>query len=67
MVEAGLALVRYADDVVMMCAGPRDARRALELAAEVLAELDLSLNREKSRVVPFGAAFRFLGARFSDA
>lgn len=66
MVAAGLALVRYADDLVVMCASPQDARRALELVAGALAELDLSLNLEKTAIVPFGPHFSFLGAEFSD-
>lgn len=65
MVQAGLALVRYADDLVVMCATSHDARRALEHVARALAELDLSLNREKTAIVPFGPHFTFLGAQFT--
>ena len=64
MVQAGLALVRYADDLVVMCASPHDARRALERVAAALAELDLSLNPGKTAIVPFGPRFSFLGAQF---
>jgi group II intron reverse transcriptase/maturase len=64
LVQAGLALVRYADDLVVMCASPHDARRALERVARALAELDLSLNPDKTAIVPFGPHFSFLGAQF---
>ncbi len=65
LVEAGLALVRYADDWVVMCADPEEARQALNLAAVVLDDLDLTLNPEKTGVLPFGPDFCFLGAEFS--
>jgi hypothetical protein len=65
MVEAGLALVRYADDWVVLCADPQAARAALDLAAGVLAGLDLALHPGKTGVVPLGLGFRFLGAEFS--
>jgi RNA-directed DNA polymerase len=64
LVQAGLALVRYADDLVVMCASPHDARRALERVARALAALDLSLNQDKTAIVPFGPHFSFLGAQF---
>ena len=64
MVGAGLALVRYADDLVLMCADPHAAQRALALVAAALAELDLSLNQAKTAIVPFGPDFCFLGAQF---
>jgi group II intron reverse transcriptase/maturase len=66
LVGAGLALVRYADDWVVMCRNRDGAFQALDLAAGVLAELELALNREKTGVVPFGPQFRFLGAEFSN-
>jgi len=64
MIRAGLALVRYADDWVILCAGSRQANQALDLAAGVLASLDLDLNQEKTSILPLGPDFRFLGAEF---
>jgi len=64
MVQAGHALVRYADDVVVLCRTRQEAQAALDDAADILAGLDLSLNPEKTRLVPFGPAFTFLGAQF---
>ena len=64
MVRAGLALVRYADDWVIMCRSPQVATQALERAAAALADLGLALNPAKTGVVPLGSGFQFLGARF---
>ena len=66
LVGAGLALVRYADDWIVLCASRNETLDALDLAARVLAELDLALNPDKTGVVRFGPEFRFLGAEFSD-
>jgi retron-type reverse transcriptase len=64
LIQSGLALVRYADDFVVMCADPREATLALAYVAEVLAELGLALNEAKTAILPFGPGFSFLGARF---
>ncbi len=66
LVEAGLALVRYADDFVILCEDERAARYALVEAADALAALDLALNAEKTTIVRFGPEFEFLGARFCE-
>jgi group II intron reverse transcriptase/maturase len=65
LVRAGLALVRYADDVVVMCASPDEAREAMAWVALALEELGLALNQDKSAVLPFGPDFTFLGAQFN--
>ena len=64
MLRAGHALVRYADDFVVLCRTRPEAQVALDDAANVLAGLGLSLNREKTRLVRFGPDFTFLGAQF---
>lgn len=64
MVQADWALVRYADDWAAMCTTPQEATRALAYASRVLASLDLSLNPDKTGVLPLGPQFRFLGAQF---
>ena len=64
LVSSGAALVRYADDLVVMCSAPGEAVRALQDVAVMLNALNLDLNREKSTVRPFGPDFEFLGARF---
>lgn len=64
MIRAGHALVRYADDFVVLCRTRQDAQVALDDAADVLGSLGLRLNREKTRLARFGPGFTFLGAQF---
>jgi group II intron reverse transcriptase/maturase len=64
MIHAGHALVRYADDFVVLCHSRQEAQVALDDAADVLAGLGLTLNQEKTRLAPFGPGFTFLGAQF---
>jgi RNA-directed DNA polymerase len=55
-------LVRYCDDFVIIC--PHYPRRELEWAARMLAQLGLTLNPEKTRVVHVGEEWvNFLGYR----
>lgn len=57
---SNVQLVRYADDLVLMT--DRDAEWALERLREILKELELELNEEKSRVVDAEKeTFDFLG------
>lgn len=65
MIRAGHALVRYADDFVVLCRTRQDAQVALDDAAEVLGSLGLRLNPEKTRLARFGPEFTFLGAQFA--
>jgi group II intron reverse transcriptase/maturase len=60
----GQALVRYADDFLVLCKSPEDAEQALELTDYLLAEIELRLNREKTRTTSFDQGFKFLGAIF---
>jgi group II intron reverse transcriptase/maturase len=66
LVGAGLALVRYADDFVVMCPDLPQAQYALVQAANTLAALDLALNGDKTTIVEFGPDFEFLGAKFCE-
>ena len=57
-------LVRYADDLVVMCGCERDARRALGALRAILAELGLRPKQAKTRIVHLregGEGFDFLG------
>jgi RNA-directed DNA polymerase len=57
-------LVRYADDVVVMCWSRRQAERALERLTALLAELGLEPKAAKTRIVHLeagGEGFDFLG------
>jgi RNA-directed DNA polymerase len=58
------ALVRYADDLVVMCNTETEARRALAVIQAVLSELGLELKAAKTRIVHLaegGEGFDFLG------
>lgn len=57
-------LVRYADDLVVMCGSEREARRALAALRALLAELGLRPKEAKTRIVHLhegGEGFDFLG------
>jgi RNA-directed DNA polymerase len=57
-------LVRYADDFVVMCRSEVEARHALGVLREILAELGLTLKDAKTRVVELregGEGLDFLG------
>ena len=64
--ERGHALVRYADDFVILCRTEAEAREALVLVAAWMAEAGLSLHPEKTRVVDAAlpGGFDFLGYHF---
>ena len=66
LTSGGLEIVRYADDLVILCRSEEEARHALELLQHAMAERKLTLHPEKTRVVdatqPGG--FDFLGYHF---
>ena len=58
------ALVRYADDMVVMCRTQQEAQRALAALRELLAELGLTFKDDKTRIVQLregGEGLDFLG------
>lgn len=63
---AGFAMIRYADDMVVMCTSRDEAERALALLHELLSERKLRLHPVKTRVVDATQrpGFDFLGYRF---
>jgi RNA-directed DNA polymerase len=62
---AGFQMVRYADDFVILCRTPDEARQALELVATWVAENGLTLHPSKTKIVDASAdSFDFLGYRF---
>jgi len=65
MTAEGYQVVRYADDVVILCRDKQEAERALERTRRILqAELGLRLNEEKTRVIHKSQPFEFLGYLF---
>jgi hypothetical protein len=66
MLDAGLRLVRYADDWVICCRTADEARRAMELAARKLDNLGLRMHPDKTRIARFDRGLEFLGYRFDQ-
>ena len=64
--RAGYRFVRYADDFVVVCKTRAQANAALELVAEVMTELGLSLSSEKTKIASYGKGYDFLGFRLSS-
>ncbi len=66
--KAGVGeLVRWADDFVVLCRSESEARAALKLAGEILADHGLQLHPDKTRVVDLREGregFDFLGCHF---
>ncbi|MBW7454736.1 group II intron reverse transcriptase/maturase [Paenibacillus sepulcri] len=65
MKEKGFAVVRYADDAVILCRTKEQAEEAYAAAKTILEdELQLRMHPEKTKVVHFDDGFRFLGFDF---
>jgi RNA-directed DNA polymerase len=67
MSQKGLEMVRYADDMVILCQSATQAQQAHEILKEWMAQAGLELHPEKTKVVDMGqpkAHFDFLGYRF---
>ena len=67
MVQEGFEMVRYADDMVILCREEARAHKALKLIAQWMEQNALTLHPEKTRVVSLDASgkyFDFLGYRF---
>lgn len=64
LIREGRKLVRFADDFVILCKSRPAAEGALELSEEVLDDLRLALNPEKTRITSFEQGFSFLGVKF---
>lgn len=60
-------LVRFADDMVILCDSPQQAERALKLARHMLGQMHLTLNREKTTLVHIREGFDFLGFTYKEA
>jgi len=65
MAQEGLAMVRYADDFVVLCRSAEEAQRALEVIRRWTSEAGLTLHPEKTRMVnSMETGFDFLGYHF---
>ncbi len=65
MAENACVCSRYCDDIFMICEDPGTAGRLMDELGERIAGFGLSLNEEKSGVVPPGEAYDLLGIRFA--
>ncbi len=59
-------LVRYADDMVILCRSRARAERALAKAGRVFDELGLTLNQEKTKLTHVRDGFDFLGFTYRE-
>jgi RNA-directed DNA polymerase len=67
MSRSGHEMVRYADDMVILCPDAESARRVLQDLQEWTASAGLTLHPEKTKIVDMGepkACFEFLGYKF---
>jgi RNA-directed DNA polymerase len=67
MAGTGFEMVRYADDMVVMCSTEEEAKSALEKLREWMDGVELTLHPDKTRTVDMNLAdshFDFLGYRF---
>lgn len=64
--KAGLRMVRYADDFVILCKTDNQAVYALRLARDILQSIGLKLKPEKTGIVSYFQGFEFLGYRFQQ-
>ena len=64
MHRSGIRLVRYADDLLLLCRSESRARHALEQAQKHLAKLQLTLNPKKTQIANFNTGVEFLGHIF---
>ena len=65
MAQAGVEMVRYADDFVLLCRSPQEAEQALQRVQEWTATAGLTLHPVKTRIVDAQKeSFDFLGYRF---
>ena len=64
MARAGIRMVRYADDLLLLCRSESRARHALQHAQKQLATLKLELNPKKTQIADFNTGIEFLGHIF---
>ena len=63
---ADIQLVRYGDDCVAVCQSLLEANRSMAFIQDAIEASYLSLNPDKTRIIPPGESFTFLGHQFSE-
>ncbi|RKU34943.1 hypothetical protein C6496_18675 [Candidatus Poribacteria bacterium] len=66
MTRSGIRLVRYADDLLLLCRSEGRARHALEHAQRQLERLKLAFNPKKTQIARFDTGVEFLGHIFDS-
>jgi len=67
MEESGVEMVRYADDLVLLCSSQEEAEAALQMLRDWTASAGLTLHPTKTRIVnALDEPFEFLGYRFEQ-
>ena len=64
MTRAGIRMVRYADDLLLLCRSESRARHAHQYAQKRIATLKLELNPKKTQITDFHTGIEFLGHIF---
>jgi len=64
MREQGFKLIRFADDFIILCKSPEEAKMAESAAQYSLHEHGLKLNPDKTRITSMEQGFRYLGYLF---
>jgi RNA-directed DNA polymerase len=57
MKNQGMEMIRYADDMVVLCREAEEAQRALELISEWMGKAGLELHPTKTKLVDMGVKF----------
>ncbi len=66
LVQQGYRLIRYADDLVIVCSSQKEAFRAMAQAEREMAALGLKFKPGKTGVVRLNQGFKFLGAELDE-
>ena len=64
LLEAGFAVVRYADNLAVAATNRDDACEALRIASQTLERIKMSLGGEDTQIMSFEEGFTFLGEDF---
>jgi CRISPR-associated protein Cas1 len=64
--EAGVRVVRYGDDFVLLCRSRKEAENVLHCSEGLLADLHLHLSRDKTVVTDIASGFDLLGEHIDE-
>jgi len=64
LLDRGFPVVRYADDMTVVCSSRAEAEQALAIIGDAVKELGMSLEQAKTEIMDFSTGFSFLGEDF---